>query len=205
MQEEFDRYQQEEEDRRRLEEELAPGETVVWQQSPVRGASAGANFFTRIFGIFWLGFSLFWFAGALSAARLGGFGLIFPLFGLPFIGIGIWLVFVLPSRQKRQLSTTVYAVTDRRLIIFASAPTRTVRSLPLACVRSVNKRIHRNGTGDLYFGIDPAAWSYGEMDYSYRGRRGVPFAFCGIDADAAQRAVQQQLAGLQRGGNGYGA
>ena len=205
MQEEFERYREEEEERSRLLAELAPGETVVWQQSPARGAQAGARAFSWIFGLFWLGFSLFWFAGALGAAQLGGFGLVFPLFGLPFIGVGIWLVFVLPRRQRRQFASTVYAVTDQRLIIFSSQPSRTVRSLPLGCVRSVSKRIRRNGTGDLYFGIDPAAWGYGEMDYGYRGRRSAPFAFYGIDADAAQRAVQLQLDGMRRGGNGYGA
>lgn len=205
MQEEFERYRQEEEERGRLAAELAAGETVLWQQAPARGAMAGQNLFGRVFGIFWLGFSLFWFTGALQAAQFGGFGLIFPLFGLPFIGIGIWIVFVLPGRQKRQLSTTIYAVTDRRLIIFSSAPTRSVRSLPLQCIRSVSKRFHRDGTGDLYFDIDPAAWGYGGMDYGYRGRRSAPFAFYGIDADAAQRAVQLRLDELQRGGGGYGA
>ena len=208
MQEEFERYREEEEKRSHLLGELAPGETVVWQQAPARGAMARSNLFGCVFGAIWLSFAIFWFVGALAAARFGGgLGLIFPLFGLPFIGVGIWMVFVLPRRQRRQAGSTIYAVTNQRLIIFSSQPNRTVRSLPLAAVRSVNKRVRRNGLGDLYFGIDPAAaWGYGGVGaYGYRSGSMPAFAFCGIDADAAQRAVQQQLDEMQRGGGGYGA
>lgn len=197
MQDEMENYRQQEAYRDLIAAELVPGESVVWQQAPAPGARVRGTVFTRIFGLFWLMFSLVWEAVALTASFAGGgFAIIFPIFGLPFVGIGIWLVFLMPGRQSRQLSSTLYAVTDRRLMILNAYPQRTVRAMPLEAIRSMTKRMNRSGSGDLYFGLDMAFVSYD--GYAGRGRTpAAPFAFYGIDADAAQRAIQLQLDNLK--------
>lgn len=194
MRDEMEAYREQEAYRDLLDTELVPGETVVWQQAPAAGTRIRGAGFTRLFGVFWLAFSLFWEVTALTSAfGAGGMAMIFPAFGLPFVGIGIWLVFLMPGRSNRQLNSTLYAATDRRLMILTTYPQRTVRAMPLTAVRSMTKRVNRSGSGDLYFGLDSAFVSYGD-GYAGRGRGlASPFAFYGIDADAAQRAIQLQL------------
>ena len=200
MRDEMEQYRRQETYRDLIDAELVPGETVIWQQAPEQGARVRGSVITRIFGLFWLAFSLVWDAFALTAASAGGPALtmIFPIFGLPFVAIGVWLVFLMPGRQNRQLNSTLYAATDRRLLILTAYPQRTVRAMPLEAIRSMTKRVNRNGSGDLYFGLDMAYVSYG--GYAGRGRMpAVPFAFYGIDADEAQRAIQLQLDSRKEG------
>lgn len=90
---------------------LQDGEEVLWTGKPYASTPFVPNIGTVIFSIFWLGFALFWTAGASLA---GGF---FGLFGLPFIGVGCFLLYSTLFGQKRQYQKTLYAVTDRRAII----------------------------------------------------------------------------------------
>ena len=60
MREEFDDYQREEQQRSLLEAELAPGETILWQGAPQGKIRIRSADLLRVFGLFWLGFSLCW-------------------------------------------------------------------------------------------------------------------------------------------------
>ena len=115
MREEFDDYQREEQQRSLLEAEMAQGETILWQGAPQGRVKVQGAGVLRVFGLFWLGFSLFWELSALSPLFTGNLmGIFFPLFGLPFVGVGVWLVFLQPRRLRRQMESALYAVTDRR-------------------------------------------------------------------------------------------
>ena len=207
MREEFEAYRQEETEEQMLSAELAPGEQLVWHQRPAQWARVRGAWVGRIFGVFWLAFSIFWTVGAAgSVVGIGLFGLIFPLFGLPFIAIGIWMVFFQAGSQKKRPRNTIYAVTDQRVLEVCFYGRRRTRSLPLSAVRGMDKRMEADGTGELRFATaaDQYAWYGYENDR--RGRqRPQPFVFYGIDADAAQRAVQQQMARVRKTGDIYGA
>ncbi|MFR7478329.1 MAG: hypothetical protein ACLUUJ_05715 [Acutalibacteraceae bacterium] len=69
---------------------LTPGEIVVWQGRPEKGnLFMPADAFLLFFSIFWLGFSLFW----EYMVFIGGAPLPFLLFGVPFVLIGLYLLF----------------------------------------------------------------------------------------------------------------
>ena len=206
MREEFDDYQREEQQRSLLEAELAPGETILWQGAPQGRVKVQGAGVLRVFGIFWLGFSLFWELSALSTLFTGNLmGIFFPLFGLPFVGVGVWLVFLQQRRQRRQMESALYAVTDRRAMVLTTQPSRVVRSLPLEAVRSMEKRVGPDGRGELYFDTAPAGYGYEDSYDGGARRRGAVFAVYGVDADAAQCAVQQRLSALRKGADGNGA
>ncbi len=95
-----------------LEPFLAPGEEVLWTGRPYASVSYRAHPLTVIFPLFFLGFSVFW----MAMAFLGGGGF-FALFGLPFFGIGLGLVWVALFGPRHRIKNTIYAVTDRRAII----------------------------------------------------------------------------------------
>ena len=80
-----------------------------------------------------------------------------------------------------------------------------VRSLPLKAVRSMEKRFRLDGRGELYFGVGSRAHGYEDGYDGGARRRGAVFAFYGVDADAAQCAVQQRLSALRKGADGNGA
>ncbi|GKI16195.1 hypothetical protein CE91St44_26800 [Oscillospiraceae bacterium] len=170
-----------------LARQLAPGETVIWQGRPQRlHGPAGA--FGRLFGFVWLGFSCFWELMALTAARHGGvFGLVFPLFGVPFVLIGLNLVFpnLLGGRRRAGMA---YAITNRRVLAVARGR---VTAWPLSSVEGVEKRYYKDGTGDLVLGNGQTrtTWDDGRS-YTHS----VTMDFLGLaDVDAAEAALRSQL------------
>lgn len=206
MREEFDDYQREEQQRSLLEAELAPGEAILWQGAPQGKIRTRSADLLRVFGLFWLGFSLCWELPILLALFSGYLmGIVYFLFGLPFVGVGIWLAFLRPYRQRREIESALYAVTDRRVIVLTTYPSRVVRSLPLKAVRSMEKRFRLDGRGELYFGVGSRAHGYEDGYDGGARRRGAVFAFYGVDADAAQCAMQQRLSALRKGADGNGA
>lgn len=168
-----------------LARQLGPGETVVWQGRPEKLHAAGGSF-GRLFGWFWLGFACFWELMALgAAAQAGAFGLVFPLFGVPFIIIGLYLVF--PNFMgKRRLAGTVYALTNRRALVVSR---RRVTAWPLGSIESVEKRYYADGTGDLVLenGQTRLTGNNGHV-------RSVTLEFLGIaDPDGAEAALRDRL------------
>src|SRR5688572_1960017 len=86
----------------RVHAELRDGERLVWVGQPHPGRASRAGIPMVLFGIPWTAFALFWMAGA-SGMLFGGFGnggppgfggflACFPLFGIPFVLIGIGLL-----------------------------------------------------------------------------------------------------------------
>ncbi len=90
---------------------LGAGEEVLWTGRPCRSAKSKAQGGLVFFAVFWLGFALFW---TISATAIGG---PFGLFGIPFLGIGIWMIYNSTAGLKKRYENTVYAVTDSRALI----------------------------------------------------------------------------------------
>lgn len=166
-----------------LRRQLAPGEQLVWWGQPkkLHGPRGGMQ---KLFAVVFLAFACFWEASALQALFVGGvFGVIFPLFGIPFIVIGLKMLF--PGLgASRRLRQTVYGVTTLRAISVCGGR---VTAWDLDAVTSVEKFYYTDGTGDLVL-------SNGQVEhYWHNGHshtRGVTLTFCGLtDVDAAEAAL----------------
>ncbi len=140
---------------------LSPGERVLWSGQPPRKLlmlNAGDLFLIPFF-LFWTGFSCFW-----EAMAIAGFlsdpvspAICMPLFGLPFVAIGLFMLggrFVGDALARR---STYYALTDRRAMIVSGRRSQTVTSVPLEKIENVVMTVHRNGTGTLAFAGGPGA------------------------------------------------
>lgn len=90
---------------------LHPDETLLWVGQPYLTRKFRPNPLTLIFMLFWFGFALVW---TVMATAIGGF---FGIFGIPFLLIGGYMLYMLTAGQKKQFQGTIYAVTDRRAII----------------------------------------------------------------------------------------
>ncbi len=86
-----------------VDRELEPGERVEWIEMPIPRFFTPASTAIFLFAIPWTAFAVFWICGAagfkLPDFRQGGFEL-FPLFGVPFVLIGLaMLLSVLLARE----------------------------------------------------------------------------------------------------------
>lgn len=147
----------------RVRSELRQGEKLLWVGQPRPGRMARQALPIVLFGIPWTAFALFWMAMASGILIWGdpqpvadqGFQLFrwfFPLFGLPFVLLGLGMLSS-PYWLMRRARKTCYAVTTQRAIIwqagwFGSMEIRSYAPVELNKIRRVE---YSNGEGDLIF------------------------------------------------------
>ena len=130
--------------------EMRPGEKLVWAGRPRPGAVARGSLLASAFGIPFLAFALFWTFLASGAAKGGGFGFFFPFFGLPFIIVGMGIVGT-PLWAAVRARSTIYAITDQRIVIMRTGGTREVQSYGPEDLDSLDRRERPDGSGDIIF------------------------------------------------------
>jgi uncharacterized membrane protein YdbT with pleckstrin-like domain len=90
-------------------------ERPLWNGKPVRAPFLFSNIVTIPFGLFFMGFSIFWM---YMASQAGGF---FWLFGMPFFLVGFFLSFGSIITNFFAYRNTVYIITDKRIIVQTGA------------------------------------------------------------------------------------
>ena len=141
----------------RAQSELESGESLSWAGTADPGRSALGALPVAFFGIPFAGFALFWMSQAFRATAImnksahnaftSGFA-IFPLFGIPFLFIGLAIVLA-PFRVFLKAKSTVYAVTNRRVMVITGSKSRSVKSYTPADIASVEHRERPDGSGDI--------------------------------------------------------
>lgn len=138
-----------------IQAELDPDEVLLWTGQPLSGKYAGGGWRVVPFGAFFLTFAVFWTlgaAGVLSGDGLDGvFTWVFPLWGLPFIASGLWMV-LSPWRFWRRSKKIGYAITSRRAIITYRRMFRaSVRTIMPFQMTDLEMTASPDGTGCIYF------------------------------------------------------
>jgi hypothetical protein len=117
-----------------------------------------------LFGIPWTAFAIFWTVGAAwGTSKAGDAGPFraFPLFGVPFILVGLGMLSG-PIWAYRKALKTVYVITNRRAITFDGGRTVTIRSYPPERLTDVYRKERKDGTGDVI--ISRRAWRDSDGD-----------------------------------------
>lgn len=141
-----------------IERELDDHEKLVWSGKQV---TTGKAFLITIpvalFGIFFGGFAAFWI---FMAFTIGGevdeapsfFRYVFPLFGIPFLLVGIAMM-TSPIWVPRRLGKNFYALTDKRAIVWMSGffGGVNVRSYTGEDLSELSRNEYGEGRGDLIF------------------------------------------------------
>lgn len=139
-----------------LRRELLPDESLIWQARP-DPRRIHTPFLLWLFAVPWTAFALFWEAMALMPLFGGGhtpgivrytFGIAFPLFGLPFIAIGLVMMSA-PFWAKHAAARSIYGLTDRRVLRVTAGRTRKVRSLLLDQMGPIDVIARHDGWGTL--------------------------------------------------------
>jgi hypothetical protein len=141
----------------RAQSELQSGESLYWSGTADPGRAALSALPATLFGIPFAGFALFWITQAYHAtsalsksshdAFTGGFR-VFPLFGLPFLVIGFGIILA-PLWAFLKGGSTVYAVTNQRVMVITGSTNRSVKSYTPADILGVEHRERRDGSGDI--------------------------------------------------------
>jgi len=141
-----------------VENELRNDEQIVWTDQPIPSHVARRALPISAFGLFFGGFAVFWFVGALGAtqgSQTGWMNSIFPLFGLPFVAIGL-AMFASPLFVARRARKTVYAITNQRAMIVTCGRWHKVSSFAPERLQTFDRTTRSDGSGDLIFGQDLA-------------------------------------------------
>lgn len=141
----------------RVQSELQSGESLSWAGPADPRRSALSALPASLFGIPFAGFALFWMSMAFRATHAmnrsahnpvaSGFS-VFPLFGVPFLLIGMAIVLA-PLWAFLKAKNTVYAVTNHRVMVITGSNSQKVKSLLPADILSVDQRERPDGSGDI--------------------------------------------------------
>lgn len=145
-----------------VHEYLQSGESLLWegQPDPTRFSRRGL-WIALPFGLVFTGFSLFWVVFSFALTR--GVGAVspdappialFPLFGVPFVLVGLYILVGRLFVAQRQARSLWYAVTDRRvLIVGGRRPSLT--ELALTAIPGLQVDESDAGYGTIAFGTAP--------------------------------------------------
>lgn len=139
--------------------ELEPDEKLLWTGVPRQGvALRPADALLIPFSIMWGGFAFFWEFKALTAVGSSGKGapVFFPLFGLPFVVMGAYIILGRFFVDAKIRAHTFYGVTDHRAIIVSGIWSREVKSLPLRTLSDISITERSDGTGTITLGPAPS-------------------------------------------------
>jgi hypothetical protein len=135
-----------------LKRELQTSERILWQSRRLPRI-AGAGFGLYFFAIPWTAFALFWMTMAFQGVQseidsTGPIALAFPLFGLPFVAVGLGML-SLPFLPLLGADKTMFAITNERLIkLYLGGKLRT-KSVELEKVGEIERSEARDGSGTL--------------------------------------------------------
>jgi hypothetical protein len=133
-----------------FDEHLVSGEKVLWvgRPDPAKRFSK-ADRFAIPFSLLWGGFVILWESMAIA----GGGGLFAALWGLPFVGIGLYMMvgrFFYRARVKRR---TWFAVTNKRVLKLERRTSGdSIEAMFIAAIPAVNRDVRPDGSGAVIFG-----------------------------------------------------
>jgi len=139
-----------EEARSTLSQHIRAGEKVLWSGRPVKMPFIVPSLATIPFGLFFVGFSIFWMWEATSAGAPEPFA----LFGLPFVLAGLGLTVGPSIWQLMRYKNTEYVITDQRIITQTGAIGLDTRFVDLDKIQEVYVKVgfidKMFGTGTVY-------------------------------------------------------
>jgi Bacterial PH domain len=141
-----------------LNPQLNSGERLLWSGQPRGGIRLrGQDAMLIPFSLLWGGFAIFWECMALIATKKapGPIGVVFPLFGLPFVGVGLYLIFGRFFVDAKVRARTFYGVTNERIIIINGFFSQQTKSLQLRTLTDVSLTQRPDGSGTISFGPAP--------------------------------------------------
>ena len=132
-----------------IRRELTGQERIIWTGRPRQGIVMRPSDGIMIpFSLLWGGFAIFWETGAIRS----GAPFFFMLWGIPFVLVGLYMIFGRFFVDSKQRERTFYGLTDQRVIIVSGLTGRKVKSLNLRTLSDVSLNEKSDRTGTITFG-----------------------------------------------------
>ena len=178
-----------------IRSELRRDERLLWSGQPPRGVRlCAADAFLIPFSIMWGGFAIFWETSVIS----GGAPFFFMLWGIPFVLVGLYLMFGRFLVDAWQRSRTFYALTNDRIIIVSGIFSRNTRSLNVRTLSDVTLNKRGNGNGTISFGPVPPMYAWwGGAGWPGMGRYMAP----SLEVEGNADEVYEKILAVQKMNN----
>jgi hypothetical protein len=184
----------------RIERRLTTGERAYWVGRPdTRVHLSRGDLFLVPFSVLWASFAIFWEATAIASRA----PLLFPLWGVPFVLVGLYMVagrfFFAANRRRR----TLYAVTNQRVMSLVQGRRGdTVGAVYLSAIPSISTSTRSHVRGDVVFASSSlvgSEWANKGLGWFAQGdNANATFGFYEIDdaravADLVERLRNQAV------------
>ncbi len=121
---------------------LPPGERLLWQGRPDWRRLAATAFHVRLVAVYFAALAIW---GGVQAARGDGdWAGVAVTLGVGAAGVGVLLLLAWGAAR-----TTVYSLTDRRIVLRVGVALSTCINVPLSLVGRVDLKGYADGTGDI--------------------------------------------------------
>jgi len=155
---------------------LQTGERLKWTGAPAQGfRTSPQDLFMIPFSLLWGGFAIYWESSVLSSGAPG----FFDLWGIPFVAVGLYMIFGRFIVDAWVRSRTIYGVTDRRALLLRRAFGETLNAVPLD--QNVRLRAEANGVGSIEFGQPTSMFSGNRNSGFWTPALAPGVRFIGID------------------------
>ena len=132
-----------------IERELSSGERLLWSGQPRGGIRLHPSDALVIpFSLLWCGFAIFWEASVVTK----GAPFFFMLWGIPFVLVGLYIVFGRFFVDARTRGRTFYGVTSERIIIVSGLFSRQTKTLQLRTLSDISLTERSDRSGSITFG-----------------------------------------------------
>jgi hypothetical protein len=148
---------------------LLPGERLLWTGAPPPGLLlTSRDGFLIPFSLMWGGFAIFWEWGVVTGMGKGNQAPdFFMLWGVPFVLIGLYLIFGRFLFDAWVRGATSYAVTNQRVLILRSRPSFKFTAFALDRLPELSLNERADGRGTIRF--QPGASAWGGYNNSWSG------------------------------------
>lgn len=163
-------------DRFSIESELGPSERLLWKGRPRAGIRLrGSDALLIPFGLLGGGFAIFWeYTVFFWMPKTNPAGWLFPLFGIPFVLMGLYFIFGRFLLEAKVRANTEYAVTDRRAIILTTLFGRKLNSINLQTAPDIGLAESSDRSGSITFGATPYYGWWQQRNLWFPGMTGQP-------------------------------
>jgi hypothetical protein len=128
---------------------LGSGERLLWSGRPQQGLRLQASDSYLIpFSLLWCGFAIFWESNVSHSKA----PIFFQLWGIPFVLLGLYLVFGRFFVDAKIRAGTEYALTNERILILSGWRRRRTRTVLLRSLGEIDLSEQTNGRGTIVLG-----------------------------------------------------
>ncbi len=122
-------------------------EKILWSGQPEKGLFlTGGDIALFLFGLFWLGITVPFEYFAIESSDL-----FVMLFLVPFVLIGLYLLFGSFIYKNYKKKRTYYAVTNQRVLILINSFNKKVESKLISQIPVLSKTTNKDGIGTIQF------------------------------------------------------